>query len=164
VSRGDKQAAKRRIETNPHHTLYHAIRVLGRLCSEEAVSDLAAEIEFTVSCTPTNSINNTTQKDEQRRPHSPNPHHTPLPPTPRRRIVLTRTFLQHDTVQSAVIAVPAKFDSYQRASTVRAFRNAGVSVARILEEPMATALAYGLHKKDGCTTLCSTTLVVGHSM
>ena len=45
--------------------------------------------------------------------------------------------------------MPAKFDSYQRASSVRAFRNAGVSVARILEEPVAAASVYGLQKKDG---------------
>mmetsp|Transcript_4330 Transcript_4330/g.9445 ORF Transcript_4330/g.9445 Transcript_4330/m.9445 type:complete len:316 (-) Transcript_4330:97-1044(-) len=62
---------------------------------------------------------------------------------------LTRDFLGHDNVKSAVLAVPAKFDAHQRRRTFEAFGLAGVKVARVLEEPTAAALAYGLHKKEG---------------
>uniref|UniRef100_A0A7S2XQP6 Uncharacterized protein n=1 Tax=Attheya septentrionalis TaxID=420275 RepID=A0A7S2XQP6_9STRA len=61
---------------------------------------------------------------------------------------LAHAHLGHDNVKSAVICIPAKFNAEQRAATVEAFRNAGVSVARILEEPTAAALAYGLDKKE----------------
>jgi molecular chaperone DnaK (HSP70) len=61
---------------------------------------------------------------------------------------LAHAHLGHDNVKSAVICIPAKFNAAQRAATVQAFQNAGVSVARILEEPTAAALAYGLDKKE----------------
>lgn len=61
---------------------------------------------------------------------------------------ITRKHLGHDNIKAAVIAVPAKFDTFQREATVHAFRSAGIKVARILEEPVAAALAYGLQKKE----------------
>ena len=62
---------------------------------------------------------------------------------------IAQEFLGHDNVKSAVICVPAKFDARQRQATVTAFRQAGLQVARIVEEPTAAALAYGLHRKAG---------------
>jgi molecular chaperone DnaK (HSP70) len=62
---------------------------------------------------------------------------------------ITQDFLGHGNVKSAVICVPAKFNQLQRQETVTAFRNAGITVARIVEEPTAAALAYGLHRKQG---------------
>jgi len=164
-------AAKLRIDTHPHHTLYHAKRVLGRPCTDNAVQDLTHEVEFKVSC---NSTTGLTQNDIDelrlnghddilfsvpfhsidQHTHKPinrvflQPHHVGSYII-HHLMEITRTFLQHGSVQNAVIAVPAKFDRFQRAATVKAFRNAGVSVARILEEPVAAALAYGLQKKDG---------------
>jgi molecular chaperone DnaK (HSP70) len=61
---------------------------------------------------------------------------------------LVRDHLGHDNVKSAVIAIPAKFEPSQRDATIRAYEMAGIKVARILEEPTAAALAYGLHKRD----------------
>lgn len=61
---------------------------------------------------------------------------------------ITSQYLGYDNVKSAVIAVPAKFSAQQRQSTVEAFKHVGVKVARILEEPVAAALAYGLQKKE----------------
>ena len=45
--------------------------------------------------------------------------------------------------------MPAKFTARQRQDTAKAFTDAGIKVTRILEEPAAAALAYGLHKKEG---------------
>jgi len=64
-------------------------------------------------------------------------------------VQITKEFLGHDNVKSAVLAVPAKFDALQRQRTMEAFKEAGLNIARVLEEPAAAALAYGLHKKDG---------------
>ena len=60
---------------------------------------------------------------------------------------LIATHLNHNQVNKAVIAVPAKFSSIQRAATGLAFRDAGLKVIRVLDEPTAAAVAYNLHKK-----------------
>ena len=52
--------------------------------------------------------------------------------------------LGHELATKAVIAVPAGFSPRQRAATGRAFKAAGLRVMRVLEEPVAAALAYGL--------------------
>ena len=52
-------------------------------------------------------------------------------------------------ISMAVISVPAEFDSLQRNATIEAGRRAGLKVIRVINEPTAAALAYGLHKKKG---------------
>lgn len=61
---------------------------------------------------------------------------------------VTASFLGHNQVNKAVIAVPAKFSSEQRAATGEAYKAAGLKVVRVLEEPTAAAVAYKLHKKS----------------
>lgn len=53
-----------------------------------------------------------------------------------------------ETVDSAVITVPAYFNEHQRTDTIRAGEIAGLKVARIVNEPTAAALAYGLREAD----------------
>jgi len=53
-----------------------------------------------------------------------------------------------EKVESAVISVPAYFDSLKRNATVAAGEMAGLKVERLINEPTAAALAYGLHDKD----------------
>eukprot|EP00111_Clytia_hemisphaerica_P005897 TCONS_00017105-protein len=53
------------------------------------------------------------------------------------------------TIKLAVISVPADFDEIQRNATIEAGRRAGLKVVRVINEPTAAALAYGLHKKAG---------------
>lgn len=52
------------------------------------------------------------------------------------------------SLKKVVIAVPAKFNTLQKQATAQAFKLAGLKVVRILEEPTAAAVAYGLHKKS----------------
>ncbi len=157
-------AAKDRITTHPHHTLYHAKRVLGRDFDDDAVKELAQEVEFTIK--NNNSNNNDDENNNEILFHVPfhgrslksktNEMLTSISVKPHQvgsyiinhLMEITATFLGHDNVNSAVIAVPAKFNPQQRSETVQAFREVGVKVARILEEPVAAALAYGLQKKD----------------
>lgn len=145
--------AKRRIDTHPHHTLYQAKRVLGRDYSHPAVRVLQHEVEFDI-------VANENEHDGVlfRIPHQESKYKArKLSIQPQQvgayvvnyLIQITKDYLQHDMVKSAVIAVPAKFDGIQRQATAEAFRKAGVTVTRILEEPTAAALAYGLHKKKG---------------
>jgi molecular chaperone DnaK (HSP70) len=164
-------AAKSRIDTHPHHTLYHAKRVLGHSFDADAVKELAREVEFDVINNTINgddNNNNSGIEEEQngmdvafRVPfHSKTKstgettNHISLQPHQVGSFVvyhlmqMTDLFLGHNNVRSAVIAVPAKFDSSQRRETVKAFKEVGVKVTRILEEPVAAALAYGLQQKE----------------
>lgn len=151
------QAAKDRINSHPHHTVYHAKRIIGREYGHDSVESLRGEVEFDIV---------PSEKDGGAAAFS-FPYHLPpaaggdaslaaatLSPTEIGSYIihhlrtLTRNHLGHDNVQSAVIAIPAKFEPAQRDATIRAFELAGLKVARILEEPTAAALAYGLHKRD----------------
>eukprot|EP00551_Chaetoceros_affinis_P011176 CAMPEP_0203669236 /NCGR_PEP_ID=MMETSP0090-20130426/5658_1 /ASSEMBLY_ACC=CAM_ASM_001088 /TAXON_ID=426623 /ORGANISM="Chaetoceros affinis, Strain CCMP159" /LENGTH=599 /DNA_ID=CAMNT_0050533867 /DNA_START=218 /DNA_END=2017 /DNA_ORIENTATION=+ len=183
-------AAKERIDTHPHHTLYHAKRVIGRLFGDGAVVELSREVEFNVlkgrqfvfdgdalddsdddgvvfdvpfhSTTDASSVNTNTNKPVKNSDSDSDSdssadeiiNHIQLYPHQvgsyiiNHLMEITAQFLNHDNVRSAVIAVPAKFNQEQRKSTVQAFKDVGVKVARILEEPVAAALAYGLQKKE----------------
>ena len=55
--------------------------------------------------------------------------------------------LPPDSIQGAVITVPAYFDDAQRAATKDAATAAGLNVLRLLNEPTAAAIAYGIDKK-----------------
>ena len=139
------QAAKKRIDSHPHHTLYQAKRVLGRPADDPAIDKLRGEVEFGIH-----------SQEDADGVYFQVPD-TPLPISPQQvgsYVVhylsqITKEFLGHDNVKSAVICVPAKFNDEQRQKTHDAFRAAGISVARVVEEPTAAALAYGLHRKEG---------------
>jgi molecular chaperone DnaK (HSP70) len=155
------QAAKDRIDSHPHHSVYHAKRIIGREYEHESVNSLKGEVDFEiVSQSGLAAIRF--------------PYHTPpssdsaiadsiqdastttavLSPSGIGAYIIshlkniTRNYLKHDNIKSVVIAIPAKFEPPQRDATVRAYQLAGLKVARILEEPTAAALAYGLHKRD----------------
>jgi len=58
-----------------------------------------------------------------------------------------------ETIKEAVITVPAYFNDAQRQATKDAGRIAGLEVLRIINEPTAAALAYGLDKKNKSSTI-----------
>lgn len=142
------QRAKHRIESHPHHTLYNAKRVLGRPITDSAIADLRHEVEFQIEGAGHDDDDDTNNEVVFRVDDFS------IPPTQvgsyivNHLIEITKAFLGHDNVHAAVLAVPAKFDALQRQRTMEAFKNAGVQVARVLEEPVAAALAYGLQKKE----------------
>ena len=73
-------------------------------------------------------------------------------------MVLTKTketAEQHlgKTINDAVVTVPAYFNNSQRQATKDAEVNAGLNIVRIIEEPVAAAIAYGLDKKNGSNIL-----------
>lgn len=144
--------AKLRIDTHPHHTLYHAKRVLGKSFDDTEVKELQKEVEFQIDRNDTDVAfrvpfhldlkDGTSTESISLSPHRVGSY------VVNHMIQITKQYLGHDNVKSAVIAVPAKFDQHQKESTVKAFQDAGIKVARILEEPVAAALAYGLQKKE----------------
>jgi len=135
--------AKARIDTHPHTTLYHAKRVIGRKFHEKAVRELQQEVEFPVLEDPEDGTPYFAYFDQKIAPQRVGAY------VLQHLLRITKLYLGHSSVTSAVIAVPAEFSSDQRAATLQAFRLAGIAVQRVLEEPTAAALAYGLHKKPG---------------
>jgi molecular chaperone DnaK (HSP70) len=147
------QIAKHRIDSHPHQTLYHAKRLLGRSGDDGAIESMRHEVEFGISVAEASGGEEESNQVVMQVMHdhdilSISPHHVGSYVV-NYLMDMTRAYLGHDNVQSAVICVPAKFDARQRQETVKAFSDAGITVTRILEEPSAAALAYGLHKKEG---------------
>jgi len=134
--------AKQRIDTHPHSTVYHAKRVIGRKFDDRVISELKEEVEFEI-------LNNHTTQ------HPCFLDSLCISPEEIGSYVLnylldiTTTYFGYSSITSAVITIPAEFTAEQRIATVDAYKLANIKVIRILEEPTAAALAYGLHKKEG---------------
>lgn len=139
--------AKQRIESHPHQTLYHAKRVLGRPYNDEAVRELRDEVEFDIVDASNTRVDEGRKQVDSTRFQIPSgmdgQPSMMIPPVQVGSYVvnhlmqLAKDYLGHDNVKSAVLAVPAKFDSLQRQRTLEAFRDAGIRVVRVLEEPTA---------------------------
>jgi len=145
-------AAKQRIDSHPHHTLYHAKRILGKSFDDESVKELSHESEFEIIRNDTGVVFRVPFHTDTK--GGPSTDSITISPhgvgayVVHHLIYMTKEYLGYDSIKSAVIAVPAKFDQKQKEETAQAFKDAGIRVARILEEPVAAALAYGLQKKE----------------
>ena len=132
------QAAKRQAITNPENTIYSAKRFMGKKFNE--VTDEASHMPYSVINGPNGDVRiKTTEKDQS-------------PPEISAAILQklkqsAETFLG-EPVTEAVITVPAYFNDAERQATKDAGRIAGLDVKRIINEPTAAALAYGLDKKQ----------------
>ena len=137
--------AKRQAVTNPKKTVYAAKRLIGRKFKEQAV-------QKDIDLMPYQIVENTNgdawvQIDDKK-----------LAPPQISAEVLKKMkktaedFLGEE-VTGAVITVPAYFNDAQRQATKDAGRIAGLEVKRIINEPTAAALAYGLDKKGGDRTI-----------
>jgi len=129
--------AKRQAITNPQNTVYSIKRFMGRMCSE--VQEEMKRVPYKVVC------------DEQGRAAVEVQGKRYTPPEISAMILqkLKQTaedYLGHK-VEKAVITVPAYFNDSQRQATKDAGKVAGLDVVRIINEPTASALAYGLDKK-----------------
>ncbi|KAJ0402994.1 hypothetical protein ATCC90586_000522 [Pythium insidiosum] len=134
---------------DPRHTIFNAKRFIGR--SLESVlredEDVAASYEFDLSSE--DAANASTAACFSLRLEGHTPCVTPVDVGAhivRHLRHLATRFVGHDQIDKAVIAVPVDFDAAQRAATVAAFEAAGLRVSRVLEEPTAAAIAYGLHQ------------------
>ncbi|MBI4125974.1 MAG: molecular chaperone DnaK, partial [Deltaproteobacteria bacterium] len=135
------QAAKRQAITNPENTVYSIKRFMGRKFDE-----VGEEIKM-VPYKVVRSSNNDAQVsigDKTLPPPEISAHVL-------RKLKLAAETYLGETVTEAVITVPAYFNDSQRQATKDAGKIAGLDVKRIVNEPTAAALAYGLDKKKDHT-------------
>ncbi len=139
TEKGDRlvgQIAKRQIVTNPQHTVYAVKRLLGRKAKDAEVVRAQEFLPYDI----TEAANGDVRVHARGRDYSPAELSAILVG---RLKEMAEEHLGED-VHDAVITVPAYFDDTQRQGTKDAGRIAGLNVRRIINEPTAAALAYGL--------------------
>jgi molecular chaperone DnaK len=133
------QVARRQAITNPRNTVFSIKRFMGRRCSE--VETERSRVPYEVRC----------DAEDRVQAHLPNAGKTFTPPELSAMVLQKMKQTAEDylgtEVRQAVVTVPAYFDDAQRQATKDAGKIAGLEVLRILNEPTAAALAYGLDKK-----------------
>ena len=134
------QIAKRQAVTNPTNTIFAIKRMIGRKCDSEEVKRFSEIAPFPISAAENGDVRVTVEG----RNYSP-PEISSMVLAKMRE---TATDFLGEQVTDAVITVPAYFDDSQRQATQDAGRIAGLNVLRILNEPTAAALAFGLEKKQ----------------
>jgi len=136
-------SAKNQVAMNPHNTVFDAKRLIGRRFQDPAVQDDVKHFPFKVICKdgdkPQIEVN---YKGETK---------TFAPEEISAMVLLkmketSESFLGKE-VKNAVITVPAYFNDSQRQATKDAGAITGLNVLRIINEPTAAAIAYGLDKK-----------------
>jgi molecular chaperone DnaK len=134
------QVAKRQAATNPEHTVYAVKRLMGQRFDAPVTQKHLTSVPYAVVA----HENGDAWVAARDRNLSP-PEVSSQILTTMKQIADTYLGAQ---VSEAVITVPAYFDDAQRQATKDAGRIAGLDVKRILNEPTAAALAYGLDKKE----------------
>lgn len=130
--------AKRQAITNPKNTVFSIKRFMG-----ETYDQVTKEIER-VPYTVVRGENNTPRVDVEGRQYSPQEISAMI----LQKMKKTAEDYLRQPVTEAVITVPAYFSDSQRQATKEAGKIAGLDVKRIINEPTAAALAYGLDKKN----------------
>src|SRR5687768_4971711 len=131
------QVAKRQAVTNPENTLYSIKRFMGRKYDE--VAGEIKQVPFKVE----KASNGDVRIDAHEKPYSP----PEISAMVLQKLKKAAEDYLGAKVDKAVITVPAYFNDAQRQATKDAGRIAGLEVMRIVNEPTAAALAYGLDKK-----------------
>jgi len=133
--------AKRQAVTNPKNTLYAVKRLIGRKFEEDEVQKDIDLMPYTIAKAD-NGDAWVEVKGEKMAPPQ-------ISAEILRKMKKTAEDYLGEKVTEAVITVPAYFNDSQRQATKDAGRIAGLEVKRIINEPTAAALAFGLDKKEG---------------
>jgi molecular chaperone DnaK len=133
-------SAKRQAITNPKNTIYAAKRLIGRKFKENAVQKDIDLIPYKII----ENDNGDAWVEAQDKKLAP----PQISAEVLRKMKKTAEDYLGETVSQAVITVPAYFNDSQRQATKDAGKIAGLEVLRIINEPTAAALAYGVDKQD----------------
>ena len=135
------QSAKRQAVTNPTNTLYAVKRLIGRRFDDPVVGKDKALVPYTIARAPNGDAwveaNGETFAPQQ------------ISANVLTKMKETAEAYLGEKVTQAVITVPAYFNDAQRQATKEAGAIAGLEVLRIINEPTAAALAYGMDQKKG---------------
>ena len=135
------QAAKRQAVTNPKNTLYAVKRLIGRKFTDDVVQKDRGMVPYTIA----KADNGDAWVEVNGKKMAP--------PEVSARVLMKMKKTAEDylgeAVTEAVITVPAYFNDSQRQATKDAGRIAGLEVKRIINEPTAAALAYGMDRRGG---------------
>jgi molecular chaperone DnaK len=139
------QSAKRQSVTNPTNTLFAVKRLIGRRFEDDVVQRDMDMVSYNIA----KADNGDAWVEAQGKKMAP--------PEISARVLMKMKKTAEDylgeTVTDAVVTVPAYFNDSQRQATKDAGKIAGLNVKRIINEPTAAALAYGMDKKRGDATI-----------
>ena len=133
------QIAKRQAITNPENTIFSVKRLMGRKFRSQQVTDAAKRLPYKMS----EGDNGDAHVELRGKRYSP----PEISAMILQKMRQTAEDYLGEKVTEAVITVPAYFDDSQRQATKDAGQIAGLNVLRIINEPTAASLAYGLDKK-----------------
>ena len=135
------QPAKRQAVTNAQDTIFAAKRLIGRSFEDETVKKDVGKVPFKI----VKSDNGEAWVEGKGKKFSP----AQISAFILQKMKETAEDYLGEKVEQAVITVPAYFNDSQRQATKDAGKIAGLEVLRIINEPTAAALSYGLEKKEG---------------
>ncbi len=135
------QVAKRQAITNPQNTLYAVKRLIGRKFEDDVVKRDVGMVPYKI-VKAKNGDAWVEAKGKQMAPPE-------ISPRVLQKMKKTAEDYLGEPVTEAVITVPAYFNDSQRQATKDAGKIAGLDVKRIINEPTAAALAFGMDKKEG---------------
>ncbi|HSX52298.1 MAG TPA: molecular chaperone DnaK [Cellvibrio sp.] len=139
------QSAKRQAVTNPHNTLFAVKRLIGRKFKDDVVQKDIKMVPYKIVAADNGDAWVEVKGDKKAPPQ--------ISAEVLKKMKKTAEDYLGESVTEAVITVPAYFNDSQRQATKDAGRIAGLDVKRIINEPTAAALAYGLDKGVGDRTI-----------
>ena len=135
------QPAKRQAVTNPENTLFAVKRLIGRRFEDDVVQKDISMVPYKIAKADNGDAWVEVKGDKKAPPQ--------ISAEVLKKMKKTAEEFMGESVSEAVITVPAYFNDAQRQATKDAGRIAGLDVKRIINEPTAAALAYGMDKKRG---------------